>query len=640
MEGLPLNMIHMPNLLQNIANTIVFIMLVNRIYISIIRWSAVRQYFVIGILFGAAGLISMNMPIHVGDGIIVDLKAVLAGMSGLLGGPVSAALTFLLVGSYRVYLGGIGMVPGLVCIAAAALAGSFLHVFINKKPVNLRRMWWVPILLGLFIVLVQMSTTLMFPSHIRNDLIREFTVPLLIVYPLSAVVFHYFITVEWVRYRDTLIDRITQLPRYERMQGKWERMIKQRQPFALVILNVERLRTVNDMYGIQAGNDLLRECGGRLTDHLPTGGLVCRLDGHDFAVSLPFFDTVQASIWITETKEKLSAPYWLEGSPCSVTFGTGLALYEGGDASLEDLFLQAETALRHAMDSGMNQTVSYESRLTEQIRYRTRLEKDLGFALERGQFHLSYQPQFELETGKLRGFEALLRWSHPDWGPISPAEFIPLAEQTRLIIPIGDWVLKTACDMAMKLNLNGTGVTMAVNVSAVQLLEPDFPNQVSVTLLNSGLNGDLLELELTESTMVQSFEKAADQLQRLKECGVRLALDDFGVGYSSLSYLRRLPFDLIKIDRSFIEDIGRSHDDRMTKSIIDWVRELRYGIVAEGLESYDQLYWLKQWKCDIAQGFLFSKPMPEDDLLQYLRQLMPFPLPGHGSDTGGMPSTL
>ncbi|WP_123040586.1 EAL domain-containing protein [Cohnella candidum] len=631
-------MIHMTSLLQNIATVIVIIMLANRLYPYLLHWNKPGQCLVIGALFGAAGLVSMNMPIHVDSGITVDLKAVLAGMSGLLGGPLSAAVSFVVIGGYRYHLGGMGMAPGILCIGAAALAGSALNLVFRRKRLRLRRIWWLPVCFGLFIALIQLAATMWFPPDIRNGLLRDFTLPLLTLYPLSSVIFHYFVTVEWVSYHDTQYDRVTLLPRYERLQGKWQRMIDRKQPFSLVILNVEKLRAVNDIHGVEGGNALLRECAGRLGAGLPKDGLISRFNGQDFAVSLPGYDMLQSLIWIVDMKKKLSVPYLIEGSPYHVTFSTGLAVYEGDAETLQNLFMQAETALRHARESGSNQTVPYESRLTEQIRYRTSLEKDLQFALDRNQFHLSYQPQFELETGKLRGFEALIRWNHPEWGAISPAEFIPLAEQTRLIIPIGQWVLETACEMAMKLKLNEAGATMAVNVSAVQLLEPDFPDRVAVVLRESGLQGRLLELELTETTMVQSFEKAADQLMRLKECGVRLALDDFGVGYSSLSYLRRLPFDLIKIDRSFIEDIGRSQDDRMTKSIIDWVRELRYGIVAEGLESYDQLYWLKQWKCDIAQGFLFSRPMPEEELLRYLRQLMPFPFAVPSPEVDGLPS--
>lgn len=631
-------MLHTPNLLQNLANIIVFIMLANRIFPYIMRWNESGKRAAIGVLFGLAGIISMQFSIQVADGITADLKAVLAGMSGLIGGPVSGAIAFLFIGISRVQIGGIGMMPSLVCLFVVAATGSLLYHFSRKRSSVPMKNWWGPVSFGCFIALCQLATAWMLPADLRSELLRDFTLPLMLLYPIATLVFHYFMTVEWSRQQEAMFDPVTQLPRMERLEDKWKRMIRKKRHFALVIVNVERLRLVNDLYGVQAGNALLRECGKLLFDLLPADGTVCRLNGHDFAVTLPAFDRFQALVWIDDMKKRLAGPYYFDNAPYEATFGTGMAVYEGGDCTWDELFLQAETALRHAMDSGLNQHVSYESRLTEQIRYRTSLEKDLRFALERGQLHLHYQPQYDLQTGELRGFEALLRWQHPDWGPISPVEFIPLAEETRLIIPIGNWVLETACDMAMRLNLNDSGSTMAVNISVVQLLEPDFPSKVAEKLRASGLNGSLLELELTESTMVKSFEKAAEQLMYLKELGVRLALDDFGVGYSSLSYLRRLPFDLIKIDRSFIEDIGRSRDDRMTQSIIDWVRNLRYGIVAEGLESYDQLYWLRLWKCDIAQGYLFSRPMPEHELLRYVEQFMPFPLSGLSSERRSIPS--
>lgn len=612
-------MIHLPNLLQNFVNILVFIMIANRVYGWTLHWNEPARRIVIGAMFGIAGLLSMQMPIQAGDGITVDLKGVLAGMSGLLGGSLSALIAVLLIGGYRIYLGGAGMLPGLICIVSVAGIGAFLRFQYMKQSLPLRRIWWAPVLFGWMIAVMQLALASLFPAEVRNALLQQFTAPLLLVYPAACLILHYFLTIEWVKMMDARLDRVTQLPTSDFLKKRWQQTIARRQPFALVILNVERLRTVNDLHGVHAANELLKECGNRLRQNVPDGATICRYNGRDFAVTLPHYDMLQSLIWLVDTKKLLSAPYMVQDNLCLVTFSSGLAVYEGDESTVDELCLKADTALRYAMDNGLDQTVPYEDRLTEQLRYRTSLEKDLDFALERGQFQLHYQPQYELETGRLRGFEALIRWNHPDWGSISPAEFIPLAEETRLIIPIGEWVLKTACSMAMRMDLNDTNATIAVNVSAVQLLEPDFPDRVHEILRITGLRGERLELELTESTLVQSFEQASKQLQRIKQWGIRLALDDFGVGYSSLSYLRRMPFDLIKIDRSFIEDIGRSHDDRMTKSLIDWVKELRYGILAEGLESHDQLYWLKQWKCDYAQGYLFSKPIPEPDLQRQMR---------------------
>jgi len=628
-------MIHLSNLLQNFVNILVFIMIANRVYGWTLHWNEPARRVVIGAMFGVAGLLSMQMPIQAGVGITVDMKGVLAGLSGLLGGPLSAFIAVLLIGGYRIYVGGAGMLPGLICILLVAGIGALLRHQYMKQSLPLRRIWWAPVLFGWMIAVMQLALTALFPAEIRNTLLQQFTIPLLLVYPAACLILHYFLTIEWVKLMDAQLDRVTRLPSSDFLKKRWQQMIARRQPFALVILNVERLRNVNDLHGVQAANELLRECGNRLRQYVPAGATICRYNGRDFAVTLPHYDILQSLIWLVDTKKLLSAPYPVQDNLCLVSFSSGLAVYEGEDATVDELCLKADTALRYAMDNGPDQTVPYEDRLTEQLRYRTSLEKDLGFALERDQFQLHYQPQYELETGRLRGFEALIRWNHPDWGAISPAEFIPLAEETRLIIPIGEWVLKTACSMAMRMNLNDTGTTIAVNVSAVQLLEPDFPDRVHEILSSTGLRGERLELELTESTLVQSFEQASKQLLRIKQWGIRLALDDFGVGYSSLSYLRRMPFDLIKIDRSFIEDIGRSHDDRMTKSLIDWVKELRYGILAEGLESHDQLYWLKQWKCDFAQGYLFSRPIPEPDLQRQLRSSISIPPTGLSS---GAPS--
>lgn len=617
-------MVHLFDLHQHAVNILVIAFLVSRLQIRWRNGDDIGNPWIAGVLYGIAGCLCNFPDMWRSQDASAEFHALLAGIVGITSGPLAATIAALLIGGFSLLYNLPGAVANLLVIAGATLIGSILHLLFRPQAMSFRQLAWVTAMFGLTIAGLEAALTQLLSLAYRSITLTQ-ALPLLFFYPVVSLLIGYIIKEDRDRYYETLFDRVTRLPRTERLRNRWQRLIDKRQPFSFVILNVEKMRSINDLYGVPVGDQLLLECGKRLQEHLPAKASVCRSSEHDFAVFIPGFDMLQTLIWLVDAKKRLSLPYRLGDNLLHVTFGSGLAVFEGenDDATLDDIIVKAKTALRYAVDSGTNQTVPYESKLTEQWQYRISLEKDLIYALERNQLQLHYQPQYALDSGRLRGFEALLRWNHPEWGPISPAEFIPLAEETRLIIPIGAWVLETACSTAMRLNLHESGETVAVNISAVQLLEPDFPDRVFAILDRTGFLAEQLELELTESTLVRNFEQATCQLERLKAQGIRLALDDFGVGYSSLSYLRRLPFDLIKIDRSFIEDVERFREDRIVKSIIEWVKELRYGIVAEGLESNDQLYWLKQWNCDIAQGYLFSQPIPEPELHRKLQPLIP-----------------
>lgn len=250
----------------------------------------------------------------------------------------------------------------------------------------------------------------------------------------------------------------------------------------------------------------------------------------------------------------------------------------------------------------------------EQGSEQTHMEIFLRTSIQEGQLSLHYQPQYNLQIGSLRGFEALIRWNHPKLGSVKPMDFIPLAEETRLIIPIGEWVLQEACRALQQIAPSPSKLTISVNISAVQLMDMQFLDRVKKVLADTGLDPSRLELELTESKLISSLEMASLQLKNLQLLGIQVALDDFGIGYSSLNYLRKLPFDIIKIDKCFIDDIGQIHEQEVFSSMIQLIKQLRYKIVAEGIESYDQLSFLKKVNCDFAQGYLFSEPVPEDQL--------------------------
>jgi EAL domain-containing protein (putative c-di-GMP-specific phosphodiesterase class I) len=297
-----------------------------------------------------------------------------------------------------------------------------------------------------------------------------------------------------------------------------------------------------------------------------------------------------------------------------------------GKAIVNDDTPYADDGSRFPLSVAKEQTSNLKAQadeaMNEQHRRRARLEADLRTALQDRQLSLVFQPQYELSSGQPRGVEALLRWHHPELGDIPPSEFIAMMEQSGEIIPVGEWVLLEACRAALRLAPEPSGLLIAVNLSPLQLMDDQFPDYVRDVLALTGINPRRLELELTETVLIQSLETVERQMNRLRGLGVRLALDDFGTGYSSLHYLRKLPFELVKIDKSFIDDLGAEDDRNMIGSLIQFMKQLQFTIVAEGLESYDQLAYLKCKQCDYAQGYLLSRPLTEDQLAQLIQQKM------------------
>ncbi|WP_373232194.1 putative bifunctional diguanylate cyclase/phosphodiesterase [Cohnella sp.] len=420
------------------------------------------------------------------------------------------------------------------------------------------------------------------------------------------------------RQRELVIDEMTGLPRSKPFMIQLQMMIKQRISFHLILVRVEELKTITE-HQVEAFHDeLLKQISQRLLQWLPRSGSLCRLNIHDFLLYVPEENAGKVlrlqPEYLREMQTLLTDPYLIHESACHVNISTGMTTYKDEDISVEQVLSRTVTDLKLVKTQGINQIVQNREKQSKQIRERTLMEFYLGTAIKESQLTLHYQPQYDLQTGSLRGFEALLRWNHPEIGTVMPLDFIPLAEESQLIIPIGEWTLQEACRTLQQLAPSPSMLTIAVNISALQLMDELFVERVQKVLTKTGLSPNRLELELTESKLTSSFDMAERQLKKLQRLGVQLALDDFGIGYSSMDYLRKLPFNIIKIDKSFIDDIGQTHERDVTGFMIQFIKQLRYKIVAEGIESYDQLTFLKRVNCDFAQGYLFGRPMPKDQL--------------------------
>jgi diguanylate cyclase (GGDEF)-like protein len=385
----------------------------------------------------------------------------------------------------------------------------------------------------------------------------------------------------------------------------------ERATVAVLYADLDDFKTVNDSLGHEAGDRLLGLVADRLLTATRGCDTVARLGGDEFAVLLRGVrDRREASVVADRVTRALAAPFRLGGTEVRCGASIGIALGTDAEAS-PDLLRFADLAMYSAKHAGKHRAALFAPTMYTAALQRAALEQDLGAALERGELHVHYQPVVRLDTGRVVGAEALLRWRHPERGNVSPAEFIPIAEATGLIVPIGRWVLETACAQAAAWRGAGApGFRVAVNLSAVQVQQDGLGDVVRDALARAALPASALTLEITETVMLTDTEATLGRLHELKALGVRLAIDDFGTGYSSLAYLHRFPVDVLKIDRAFVDGLGRAgHDATLTRAIVAIGDALGLPMVAEGVERAEQVDALRALGCTLAQGFHFARPM-------------------------------
>ncbi|BFM15843.1 hypothetical protein R50073_20260 [Maricurvus nonylphenolicus] len=416
-------------------------------------------------------------------------------------------------------------------------------------------------------------------------------------------------------------DSLTSLPNRNQFMERAQDMINQAatngEKLAVMFLDLDRFKLINDTQGHEAGDLLLKTVAQRLKNCVRSVDVVARLSGDEFAVILHDIDTADVATKVVEKiSESLDRPFAFMQQQVFISFSVGIAIYPHNGQSVATLMKHADTAMFRAKAKGGGGFQFYEYGMETEISRMLELENELRHALDNGELVLYYQPQIEASNHKVIGLEALVRWHHPERGLLPPNEFIPLAEQSGLINALGDWVLKTACAQVKYWCDNGISVTpVAVNVSGKQLADNVLFEKVRNALDASRIQPHLLKLEITEDTLADCDALVVPQLKELKDLGVTIAIDDFGTGYSSLSYLKRFPVDTLKIDRSFIADLPNDKDSALiTSGIIALGHSLNLKIIAEGVETEEQESFLQQEHCDIYQGYLFSRPLPADEL--------------------------
>lgn len=422
-------------------------------------------------------------------------------------------------------------------------------------------------------------------------------------------------------------DSLTGLPNRMLFNGKLVVAIKEaklkNESFAVMFLDLDNFKTINDTLGHTVGDTLLQEIAERLTGCLREDDIVARLGGDEFILLIQHIERPSdAESVASKIIDIFKSPLMISERDIFITTSIGIALYPNDGEDMQMLLRNADTALYRAKDLGRDNYKRYTPAMNDKALERLSLETDLRRALENNELMLFYQPQIDIQTSEIVGMEALLRWHHPEFGLIYPDDFISIAEDTGLVVPIGEWVLYEACRQNKEWqDLGYKPVRVAINLSARQFQMPNLVEMIDDVIYMSALDPQYLDVEITESLVVQDTERAIEVLSKLKERGIQISIDDFGTGYSALSHLKRFPIDAIKIDRMFVSSLGiDSSDEAIVEAVVAMGHSMKRRVVAEGVETKEQLEFLRQLKCDELQGFFFSQPIPAEKAIEFLHQ--------------------
>lgn len=422
-------------------------------------------------------------------------------------------------------------------------------------------------------------------------------------------------------HNDSLTGMANRYSYIKRMETLLKTAKKYDQQLAVLFIDLDRFKQINDTFGHEAGDRLLIEVSGRLKELLKNKDMIARLGGDEFVMTLSNIKHPREAFVLAEKIiDVLSKPVWIEGHETYVSSSIGISFFPEDGMTVEQLLKNADKAMYEAKNHGRNRFAVYHDEMMNNASEKLSMEVELRKAIERNELFVVYQPQINLKNNHIEGVEALLRWKNEGLGMVSPADFIPLAEETGLIISIGEWVIEQVCKDLKTLEMMGfSNFKFAINISPLQFLQDEFVDHIMHILEKENVPARSIELELTESTIMPNAKTSTQRLVELKNQGFKISVDDFGTGYSSLSYLNRFPLDYLKIDQSFIKRIEKFEEDcSIVEAIITMAHRLHLKVIAEGVETERQLTFLQKEKCDIVQGYYFSKPVVLEELIDLL----------------------
>jgi len=471
------------------------------------------------------------------------------------------------------------------------------------------------------------------PEYLFTGFFASFLVSLAVAFVLTELIKELNRSKAELMSRDSHIqrmahyDHLTGLPNRELMRIRFSQALassrRHKLNLAVLFLDLDRFKHINDSLGHMVGDKLLCMVAERLTLSSREEDTIARLGGDEFLLVLPDTNTERAARYAEKILGRVSEPYYIEQHQLTVTPSIGIGIYPDDGEDMDTLIKKADSAMYHAKREGRNNFQFFRQEVNQVAHELMVLEHEIRAALEQGHFRLHFQPQVSVKTGEIIGIEALIRWYHPERGLLMPERFIPLAEESSLIIAIGEWVLKEACLFNRRLQDEGLlWVPVAVNLAAIQLRQNNLPDRLDDILLDAGLEPEFLELEIAESILLNDIRSTMAKLSNIKKSGVHLAIDDFGTGYSILSYLKQLPNPKLKIESSFVQDINAELDGKLiVRSIIGLAHNLQLKVIAEGVETASQLSFLAEEGCDEYQGYYFSRPLPQDEFIAFVHGL-------------------
>lgn len=423
-------------------------------------------------------------------------------------------------------------------------------------------------------------------------------------------------------------DVLTELPNRKMIINRLDILItfsmEKKMKFAMIFIDLDNFKRINDSMGHHAGDLLLQEVALRLKDAIHKDDMLGRLGGDEFALIIQRqLEEEEIIEYLEVLRNVILKKFYIENTELTISASFGISIYPRDGENSTDLLKCSDTAMYKVKEDGKNGVQFFNKEMKDKIFMRMELEKRLLASIENNELYLVYQPQYKSDTKELRGFETLIRWNSPELGFVSPVTFIPIAEETKFINTMGRWILRTACTKFKELqDKYHFDAFLSINISAVQIMEPSFVQMIKTILKETGVRPYNLEIEITESIFISSMDYVIGVLNELKDIGINIALDDFGTGYSSLSYLQLLPIDTLKIDKVFIDSIvGKGIDKHIVGPIISLVHQMDISVVAEGVENSTQLEYLKEHDCDCIQGYIWGKPLNEEDLNKLLYQI-------------------